>query len=284
MTSVPARTRARRTGFTLIELLVVVAIISLLIAILLPALQAARNQARRAACASNLQKIGQGWRMYLDEHGGKYPKAVNRQFQYGGQLGLGFDAPPDEPDVPYNPVLRPLNPFLGLPAVVGTLSRDAGGGLNRAGTKEAEIYRCPGDGGDESIRPSYFEHYGNSYFANEIIVGQTIYAPQPGDPCETVLQPLVPRIARLSEGQIANAARVVFVGDGGWTLTFNRRVPPAQRAEWHSTKRAHSLLFVDGHVEFLRVRKGVWVDDRYLVMPLGDAVPALDQCQQEVPD
>lgn len=284
MTPLPTSHTRCRGAFTLIELLVVVAIISLLIAILLPALQGARNQARRTACGSNLQKIGHGWRMYLDEHGGTYPKAVNRHFQYGGQLGLAFDAPPDEPDVPYNPVLRPLNPFLGLPAVVGTLTRGADGGVTRAGTKEAEIYRCPGDGGDEAIRPSYFEYYGNSYFANELIVGQTIYAPQPDDPCRSILQPLVPRIARLSEGQIADPSRVAFVGDGGWTLTFNRRVPPAQRAEWHAARRGHNLLLADGHVDFLRVRKGIWVDDRYRVMPLGDATVALDQCQQEVAD
>ncbi len=59
----------KRTSFTLIELLVVIAIIALLIAILLPALHAARQQARAVACGSNLRKLALALTVYEQENG-----------------------------------------------------------------------------------------------------------------------------------------------------------------------------------------------------------------------
>ena len=58
----------RPRAFTLVELLVVIGIIAALTAILLPALSAARETARRAVCLSNLRQLTAAWLMYAQEH------------------------------------------------------------------------------------------------------------------------------------------------------------------------------------------------------------------------
>lgn len=62
-----------RRGFTLIELLVVIAIIAILAAILFPVFARARDQARKAACLSNLKQIGLSMLMYTQDYDERFP-------------------------------------------------------------------------------------------------------------------------------------------------------------------------------------------------------------------
>jgi len=64
----------RVDGFTLVELLVVIGIIALLISILLPALNKARQSAQTVACASNMKQFGIGYMMYCDQNKGELPQ------------------------------------------------------------------------------------------------------------------------------------------------------------------------------------------------------------------
>jgi prepilin-type N-terminal cleavage/methylation domain-containing protein/prepilin-type processing-associated H-X9-DG protein len=84
-----------RRAFTLVELLVVIGIIGLLIAILLPTLSQARQQAQGVACMSNMRQLGMAFLMYADENQGQFPTC-----------GINF-RPTDDVDMPWDSLLLP---------------------------------------------------------------------------------------------------------------------------------------------------------------------------------
>jgi prepilin-type N-terminal cleavage/methylation domain-containing protein len=63
--------QSNRKTFTLIELLVVIAIIAILAAMLMPALQQAREAGRNANCVANLKTLGNWWQLYTDDNNGE---------------------------------------------------------------------------------------------------------------------------------------------------------------------------------------------------------------------
>ncbi|HVX12441.1 MAG TPA: DUF1559 domain-containing protein [Pirellulales bacterium] len=104
--------RKSRMGFTLVELLVVIAIIGILIALLLPAVQAAREAARRSQCTNNLKQIGLALQNYADTFG-RFPingvtNAANGWTQRGSEMVRLL------PNLEQRQMYNPINFSLGL--------------------------------------------------------------------------------------------------------------------------------------------------------------------------
>jgi prepilin-type N-terminal cleavage/methylation domain-containing protein/prepilin-type processing-associated H-X9-DG protein len=149
--SLPSR---RRRGFTLIELLVVIAIIAVLISLLLPAVQSAREAARRAQCTNNLKQLGIALANY-ESSNGSFPMAFFEQFCEptaqncgGGPPSIGNGYGPMVALLPYyeqGPLYNSYNTSL-----------EAFGDSNSTidATGMATLW-CPSDGSIQGYRSTY---------------------------------------------------------------------------------------------------------------------------------
>ncbi|MHC4641472.1 MAG: prepilin-type N-terminal cleavage/methylation domain-containing protein [Planctomycetota bacterium] len=248
------------SGFTLIELLVVIAIIALLLAIILPALDLASRSARRTVCKSNLKQIALGWELYFQNWDGAFCQRINANHDFGGWKGL------------MGALYRPLNQYVGLDPNIPT--RDG-----------AELFRCPADTG--SVPGGYppqelaYDLFGNSYQTNMFVIGPTVIGPPTGNHVD-LHNAINKRLDGLSLTDVTtNTALFALVGDNNWIHEWLPFGPPSEA--WHGKPQYHNIAFLDGHVEFIKIGKGMYVTPEYSILPFQDLHGMAHTVQQQVP-
>jgi len=148
-------------GFTLIELLVVIAIIAVLVALLLPAVQQAREAARRSSCKNNLKQIGLGLHNYHDTHRvfppGWVTRITNSTYNNNrfGSGRYGWSAF--------------ILPFVDQASIYNQQNFEAANmpnpNNNNALNQSLSVYRCPSDTGPDVVAAAQASGYGLSNYA-----------------------------------------------------------------------------------------------------------------------
>jgi prepilin-type N-terminal cleavage/methylation domain-containing protein/prepilin-type processing-associated H-X9-DG protein len=231
------RHRPARAGFTLVELLVVIAIISILAALLLPALRQARSAARKAACISNLRQIGVALLSYCqDQDDGAFPAQGRWQASWMVRIS-------------------PYLGWAGSSTFAGTNETATTDGLlhtfttqdNRVDHKVKALI-CP-----ESYRPGKGWLYYSGYYGMNL----TLTNGRPDlDPANATAIAAWAKRRTLRTAQ--NTSRLILVGDcnifapdqmrdyteGMWKLVGS--APSGARLRSHDW--SINFLFVDGHV------------------------------------
>ncbi len=155
----------RRRGFTLIELLVVIAIIAVLIALLLPAVQSAREAARRIQCVNNLKQLGLALHNYHDVHGRFAPGSIQVT------LASGYSY--------RQPFITSLLPFLEQANLTNSFNfnlsfQETANDTTR--TARVNVFDCPSDqkivfvnngGGVNDVKGNYGVNWGQNVYANQ---------------------------------------------------------------------------------------------------------------------
>lgn len=217
-------------AFTLIELLVVLSIITLLVALLLPALGHARQTAYQATCLSNLRQIGLAMVVYTQDNDGFYPsKAIPDRseisvFNWVGKAGT-------------------FGPYASLGADVRHLNRYLYGGRLPADAP-VEYARCPNDniGTPEHV---IYDRTGTSYSGSQNVAYNDLT--NIGDNHGSVRMDDLIQPGRLVAGTEHGAHANV------WGAVNPAGMPLGAQRWWHTRENFFTTTHADGHGGFLKI-------------------------------
>lgn len=234
---------ARRRAFTLIELIVVVSIISLIVALLLPALSSSRAEGTKVKCLVNLRQIGQCMSMYSDDDEQNYttpihPMAETRwlydgEYEYGGNTGVGVFRSAD-----FIKENRVLNKYA----------------YREGNSAEVELFRCPNDRPIEDVGPGginfepYFLHPSRSHLNIYQITGTSyrlnnhidFTGTQPTNFQQNFYGPYLRPISKVPDVSTTVLIEETVSEVAKWNP---QRVVPG----WHGKSNVFNVAFVDGH-------------------------------------
>ena len=116
-----------------------------------------------------------------------------------------------------------------------------------------------------------YKIYGTSYQTNIFLIG-----PNACGPFSTKTAPLDTeinkRLGNVTRKETSSPSLLLVVGDYGWVNQWDPgysypTVTRKEQAEWHGQEDSHNLAFLDGHVKFLKIRKGIYVAEDYKILP-----------------